>query len=238
MIKSELALAFAVETAYRPETAAVTMINERLQAVAVDPTEVISVLHAKDDLAGVASPAPDSTGMVVAWDCLRHAFRPRTALDQICSRLHSGGRLIYAQRLTDQYLGLTAKWLLDYFITARYADCRIYVLWTPEHNPAIATFDYKWMIEQARPVYNPMWDNITYAEAVVVVAEKAAESRPGLPSQDIYRPPEEWELYTKALARLAASPRPWHLTGPLPDRLPPRYRPCSELRSTHDPALA
>lgn len=166
--------------------------------------------------------------MVVAWEGLRHVFRPRGALDQICSRLATGGRLLYAQRMVDQYVGLTAKWLLDYFITARYADCRVYALWPPEKYPAVATFDYQWMRAHAQPIYNPFWDNISYAEAVVVVAEKGAWSQPGFPSQDAYRPAKEWKRYAKALDRLAASSRPWHLTGPAPNYLPPGFRHCSQ----------
>jgi hypothetical protein len=128
-------------------------------------------------------------------------------------------------------LALTAKWLLDYFITAHYADCRIYILWDPEENPAIATFDYQWMLSHARPAYNEMWDNITYADAVVVVAEKGSDSRPGLPSQDIYRPEDEWERYAAALARLAASSRPPHLSGPAPARMPVGFYEASSRHS-------
>jgi hypothetical protein len=81
------------------------------------------------------------------------------------------------------------------------------------------------MLAHAQPVYNQMWDNITHADGVVVVAEKGAEDRQlGLPSQDIYRPPEEWQRYAEALERLAASPRPWHLNGPAPRHLPTGLR--------------
>jgi hypothetical protein len=201
-------------------------MDERLNAVTVSPGEVLSSLQA-ESIARDVSPASQPVRMVVAWDTLRHVFRPRAALDQMCSRLPAGGRLIYGQRLIDQYLGLTAKWLLDYFITAQYEDCRIYLLWEPENAPAVATFDYPWMLAHAGPVYNPMWDNITHANGVVLVAEKAAESESGVPSQDIYRPVEEWERYGKVLARLAASSRPWHLTGPAPNRLPAGCRDCS-----------
>lgn len=225
MIKSQLAAAFAVETAFRAAADPVTIIDERLHAVSVSADKVASVLQAENGHAA-ASPASDTAAMVIAWDCLRHVFRPRAALDRICSRLPSGGRLIYAQRLVDQYLGLTAKWLLDYFVTAQYADCRVYVLWPPEDAPAIATLDYQWMLAQAGPLYNPMWDNITHAEAVVIVTEKGAPSEPGMPSQDIYRPADEWERYATTLARLAASRRPSHLTGAAPARLPAGYREC------------
>jgi hypothetical protein len=38
-------------------------------------------------------------------------------------------------------------------------------------------------------------DNIPYAEAVLVVAEKAADTQLTMPNADNYRPAEEWELY-------------------------------------------
>ena len=225
MIKSQLAAAFTVETRYRAAPGAVTLIDERRNASMVAGPDVVSCLQ-KGVTAG-SSPAPTTAEMVIAWESLRHVFRPRLTLDDMCSRLMSGGRLIYGQRLVDQYLGLTAKWLLDYFIAAQYADCRVYILWDPEDNPAIATFDYQWMLSHAQPVYNEMWDNITHADAVVVVAEKGADSRPGLPSQDIYRPQDEWERYGAALARLAASSRPAHLSGPAPTRMPAGFREAS-----------
>lgn len=222
MIKSQLATAFTVETRYRAASGAVTLIDERLSATTVAGNDVVSCLR-KGVPAGSA-PAPTTTDMVIAWEGLRHVFRPRSTLDDMCSRLTPGGRFIYGQRLVDQYLGLTAKWLLDYFIAAEYADCRIYILWDPEENPAIATFDYAWMLSHARPVYNEMWDNITHADAVVVVAEKGAASQPGAPSQDIYRPEDEWERYAATLSRLAASSRPAHLSGPAPARMPVGFR--------------
>ena len=222
MIKSQLASAFTVETGYRAAPAAVTLIDECRNASVVAASEVASCL--RGGVAAGNTPAPTAAEMAIAWDALRHVFHPRSTLDGMCSRLMPGGRLIYGQRLVDQYLALTAKWLLDYFIAAQYADCRVYILWDPEENPAIATFDYQWMLSHARPVYNEMWDNITHADAVVVVAEKGADSRPGLPSQDIYRPQDEWERYAAALARLAASSRPAHLSGPAPPRMPVGFR--------------
>jgi hypothetical protein len=218
MIKSQLAAALTVETGYRAASGAVMLIDERLNTSTVAGNEVVSCL--REGATAGSSPATTTAEMVIAWDALRHVFRPRATLDDMCSRLMPGGRLVYGQRLVDQYLALTAKWLLDYFIAAQYADCRIYILWDPEENPAVATFDYRWMLSHARPVYNEMWDNITYADAVVVVAEKGADSQPGLPSQDIYRPEDEWAQYAAALTRLAASSRPRHLSGPAPARMP------------------
>lgn len=218
MIKSQLASAFMVETGYRAAPAAVTLIDECCNASVVAANEVVSCL--RGGVAAKSSPPSTRAEMAIAWDSLRHVFHARSTLDDMCSGLMPGGRLIYAQRLVDQYLALTAKWLLDYFVAAQYTDCRVYILWDPEENPAIATFDYQWMLSHARPIYNEMWDNITYADAVVVVAEKGADSRPGLPSQDIYRPEDEWKRYAAALARLAASSRPAHLSGPAPARMP------------------
>jgi hypothetical protein len=223
MIKSQLAAALAVETAFRAGPERVTIVDERLHAGMVVSDEVARYLHGNDEVIS-ASPVSDTAQMVVAWEALRHAFRPRAALDRMCGRLAPGGRFIYAQQLVDQYLGLTAKWLLDYFVAARYADCRIYLLWSPADAPAVVTFDYEWMLKHAGPVYNPMWDNINHAEAVVVVAEKDEQSKPGQPSQDIYRLADEWEHYAAALARLAASSRPDHLAGPAPARVPPGFR--------------
>ena len=228
MLKSQLAAAFAVETKYQAQTDPVLIIDERLHAAMISPGAVASQLE-REGVTDAAWPTWGTASMVVAWDGLRHAFAPRAALDRICSRLPPGGRLIYGQRLTDQYLGLTAKWLLDYFVSAQYADCRIYLLWQPQDAPAIATFDYSWMLAHAEPVYNQMWDNITHADGVVLVAEKGAEEqRAGRPSQDVYRSIEEWQRYAEGLERFATSPRPWHVTGPSPDRLPPGYRPCSQ----------
>ncbi|HEY7229031.1 MAG TPA: hypothetical protein VH558_01535 [Pseudolabrys sp.] len=224
MIKRQLAAAFTTETAHRAESDTVMVMDERLNATAVNPSDVVSCLQS-EGLAGEAWPAAEMARMVVAWDSLRHAFRPRSVLDQMCSRLMPGGRLIYGQRLVDQYLGLTAKWLLDYCVIAQYADCRIYLLWDTEDAPAVATVDYPWLLAHAQPVYNHMWDNITHADGVALVAEKGAEAQQtGLPSQDIYRPPEEWKRYADTLERLAASPRPWHLNGPAPAHLPVGFR--------------
>src|SRR5579862_2961798 len=86
MIKSQLAAAFAVETTYRSETDAVMMIDERLQAAMINPQDVASYLSSGTAVAGT-SPPPESARMVVACDILRHVFRPRAALDQICSRV-------------------------------------------------------------------------------------------------------------------------------------------------------
>jgi len=228
MIKRQLAAAFEVETAHRAERDAVMVIDERLNATAVSPDKLASHLRS-GNIADDVWPDERMARMVVAWDGLRHVFAPRSALDLVCSRLLPGGRLIYGQRLNDQYLALTPKWLLDYFVSAQYADCRVYLLWQPEDAPAVATFDYPWMLARAEPVYNEMWDNITYADGVVLVAEKGAgDQRAGLPSQDVYRPIEEWQRYAEGLERFAASRRPWHLTGPAPDRVPAGYRRCCE----------
>jgi len=228
MIKRQLALAFEVEIAHRAERDAVMVVDDRLDATTVSPDKLASYLRS-GNIAVDAWPAAKMARMVVAWDALRHVFAPRAALDRICRRLLPGGRLIYGQRLTDQYLGLTPKWLLDYFVIAQYADCRVYLLWQPQDAPALATFDYSWMLAHAKPVYNEMWDNITYADGVVLVAEKGAQDqRAGVPAQDVYRPAEEWQRYAEGLERFAASPRPWHLTGPAPDRIPACYRRCSE----------
>lgn len=191
-IVSKLAATFSVETGYRPVEGQVVMANERLMTGVVAASEIVSRLgttNPLDNAAAVSGPAE----MVVAWESLRHAFHTRAALDMLCRYVRPRGRLIYAQALTDPYLGLTPKWLLDYFIAAGYSDCRVYLLWAPDDAPAVATFDYQWMLENARPVYNPMWDNITHAEGVVVVAEKAADCLAEVPSQDIYRPADEWQ---------------------------------------------
>lgn len=228
MIKRQLAAAFEVETAQRAERDAVMVIDERLNATAVSPDGLASQIRS-GNIVGDAWPDKKMAGMVVGWDGLRHVFAPRSALDLICSRLRPGGRLVYGQRLDDQYLALTPKWLLDYFVAAQYADCRVYALWQPADATAIATFDYPWMLARAEPVYNEMWDNITYADGVVLVAEKgAAHQKAGLLSQDVYRPIEEWQRYAEGLGRFAASRRPLHLKGPPPDRLPAGYRACCD----------
>jgi hypothetical protein len=224
-VMSLLATAFAAEAGYREVNGPVVLVDERLKAVTVASSEVSSRLAAGDAMRG-APPALGPAGMVVAWESLRHAFHPRAALDRLCDHLSSDGRLIYAQRLTDHYLGLTPKWLLDYFVTARYGDCRVHLLWPPDEAPAVATFDYRWILANARPLYNPMWDNITHAEALLVVAEKSPDSRPGLPSQDNYRPAEEWDRYAETLRRMLDSSRPYHLTGPAPAIMPPGCKGC------------
>jgi Carbohydrate esterase, sialic acid-specific acetylesterase len=225
VVMSQLAAAFAVEARYRPFNRPAVMVDERLTAVTVASSEVASRLVASAPVRG-GSPASTRAGMVVAWEGLRHAFHPRAALDRLCDHLTSDGRLIYAQRLTDHYLGLTPKWLLDYFVTAGYADCRVYLLWPPNEAPTVATFDYGWILDNARPVYNPMWDNITHAGAMLVVAERSPDSGPGLPSQDNYRPAEEWDRYAGTLRRMSNSSRPWHVTGPAPTIMPPGCREC------------
>lgn len=223
-IMSRLAAAFVVENNYRPAEGPILVADERLTTVAITSSEVAACLAAAD-LSQWAPAGQQSSDMVIAWEGLRHAFRPRDALDKLCGQLRAGGRLIYAQRLGGlDYLGLTPKWFLDYFVEAQYADCRIYLLWPPDRAPKVATFDYHWMADNAGPVYTPMWENITYATALVMVAEKAAESEPGVPSQDIYRLPDEWKHYAAGLRRLTGSSRPWHVTGPQPDVMPAGYR--------------
>jgi hypothetical protein len=224
-VMSQLAAAFAVEARYRPFSGPAVMVDERLVEVTVASSEVASRLVAAAPIRG-APPASQAAGLVVAWEGLRHAFHPRAALDRLCDRLKPDGRLIYGQRLTDHYLGLTPKWLLDYFVTAGYADCRVYLLWQPDEAPTVATFDYQWILNHARTLYNPMWDNITHAEALLVVAEQSPDSRPGLPSQDNYRPAPEWDRYAATLRRMSNSSRPWHLNGPAPHNLPPGCTGC------------
>lgn len=221
---SQLAKAFAIEAGYQPVEGPVLVADERLGMATVAASEVAAWLADAD--AKPRSPTiSKQTETVIAWEGLRHAFHPRAALDGLCGQLREGGRLIYAQSIGGvDYSGLTPKWFLDYFIAAHFADCRVYLLWPPDHAPKVATFDYKWMLDNARPVYNPMWDNITYAAAVVVVAEKGAQSDSAVPSQDNYRSAEEWKSYAAALRRLTASSRPWHITGLPPATMPAGYR--------------
>lgn len=219
----QIAAAFAVEMKFKPVTGSVLLVNERMSPVTVAANEVASRLTAADPTQGALT-GSGPVDFVVAWEGVRHAFHPRAALTSICNLLVPGGRLVYAQRLDGHYLGLTPKWLLDYFVESRYADCRVYLLWPPQETPAVATFDYHWMLDHAGPVYNPMWDNITNASAVLVVAEKAADSAPGLPSQDIYRLQNEWDRYVEGLSKMVTSTRPFHLAGRPPERLPPGYK--------------
>jgi regulator of replication initiation timing len=219
-IMSQLSAAFAVENGYCPAPGRILVSNERLAMATIASSDVAACLNAADLSRGTPAMG-EPADMVVAWEGLRHAFRPRAALDSLCGYLNAGGRLIYAQRLGGlDYLGLTPKWFLDYFVEARYADCRIYLLWPPDQSPKVATFDYRWMLDNAHPIYTPMWENITYAAALVVVAEKGTDSDPDMPSQDIYRLPDEWERYATGLGQLITSARPWHITGPVPDVLP------------------
>ena len=223
-IMSQLAVVFSVESGYRSVSGPILVANERLATTAIAASEVEACLGVAD--VGPGTPgAVSSADMVIAWEGLRCTFRPRAALDSLCGYLGVGGRLIYAQSLGGfDYLSLTPKWFLDYFVAARYADCRIYLMWPPDKAPKVATLDYHWMLDNAHPVYNPMWDNITHAAALVVVAEKGVETNLEVPSQDIYRPLNEWQHYAARLRQLAASERPWHVTGPLPEVLPVGYR--------------
>jgi Carbohydrate esterase, sialic acid-specific acetylesterase len=222
-IMSCLEAAFIAENHFRPVAGPVILANERLATVSVNASEVASLL--KTRAVPTSSEVSEQAEMVVAWEGLSHAFHPRAALDSLCGRVRPGGRLIYAQRLGGHcYLGLTPKWFLDHFVAARYSDCRVYALWPTGEAPAVATFDYQWMLKNAAPVYNPMWDNITHAEAIVIVAEKGADPRSQIPSQDIYRSLDEWKQYAHVLQQLSESSRPCHFTGPIPPRLPQGFR--------------
>lgn len=222
---AQLVTAFTIETSYRKVIGPVLMVDERMAGTAAAASEVPSRLIVSAPISG-AGPEWISADMIVAWEGLRHAFHPRAALDRLCEQLRPGGRLIYAQRLTDHYIGLTPKWLLDYFVASGYADCRVYLLWPPEGAPAVATFDYQWILDTAKPVYNPMWDNITHAAAVLVVAEKGIGGQAWVPSQENYRSDKEWKRYAEKLRSMLTSPRPWHLTGAAPANLPPGCRTC------------
>lgn len=229
VVMSQLAAAFAIESGFRPVKGPVVLVDERLAAVSVPAAEVPARLAATNALSGGDVP---SARMVVAWEGLRHAFHPRAVLDGLCARVRPRGRLIYGQLMADHYVGVSPKWLLDYFVAAGWTDCRIYLLYGAGPVPAVATFDYEWMLSHARMEYNEMFQNITRADAVVVVAEKARdnwsifrrfwrhERPPGPPSQDVYRPADEWARYAEALRRLLRSPRPWHLAGPAPAFVP------------------
>lgn len=221
-ILSCLASAFAVENAYRRACGPIAVMN-KLQMVEVPPSKVASFLFADELVEG--SSIRSEAEMVIASEYLNHQFRPRAALDDLYRLLRPGGRLLYTQRLGDQgYLSLTPKWFLDYFIAADCRDCRVYVLWSPDKNPSVATFDYSYMLKYAHPVYNPMWDNITHGDAMLLVAEKGSGSGLRTPSQDIYRSGGEWARVAEVLRRLAASNRPCHVTGPSPAILPPGFR--------------
>jgi len=185
------------------------------QLLGIDRLHIVDTGNAGDNGAGYLSePPPDqlnaSVDFIIDGGALTDIFSPAAVLRNYACALRSGGRLIAVNNLSahfDPYSIPTACWYLDYCVINAFADCKVYVLEYPPHQPARAfCLDIDCLLDPAREIRAFLSPHET---AVILFAEKGAgSSTEEMPIHAHLRPRAEWQRYRQNLARIKLSPRP------------------------------
>ena len=189
--------------------------NERVKAIDVSPgnqgAEVIHDLNLplSDHLKGIAD-------FVVDGSTLDNTFNPAQTLRNFAELLRPGGRLLTINAFSTfetAYVIMPPLWYYDYFVVNRFADVKVYVS-VPDNErkrASIYAIDADRLAELKREMGHL---SSIYSMCTVVFAEKAADSTSDrVPTQQHYRPAEQWTSYLDALSVIRRSKRPHHLAS-------------------------
>jgi hypothetical protein len=196
-------------------------INGGLSAAAFFRLLGIDRLHMVDPAAAVENGAgyisellADSLSarmdFIIDGGALTDMFSPATVLRNYARALRPGGRLIAVNNLSahfDPYSTPTAAWYLDYCVINAFADCKVYVLEYPPHQPArVFCLDIDCLLDPAREIRAFLSPHET---AVILFAEKdAASTTDEMPTHAHLRSAPDWQRYRQNLARIKLSKRP------------------------------
>lgn len=137
-----------------------------------------------------------------------NVFDPATYIKNISALLKPGGRFIDKNIISDHYHPYaipTVAWYFDYFAINGYADCRVYVL---ECAATMNVYVFEPDPDASRNKNFPLRDK-DLANGVLLITEKGADStNDRVPSQDQYRPKQEWNRYRHNVERIMESQRP------------------------------
>ena len=202
--------------------------NERVKAIDVSPYEGAEVIHdlnlpLSDHLKGIAD-------FVVDGSTLDNTFNPAQTLRNFAELLRPGGRLLTINAFSTfetAYVIMPPLWYYDYFVVNRFADVKVYVS-VPDNErkrASIYAIDADRLAELKREMGHL---SSIYSMCTVVFAEKAADSTSDrVPTQQHYRPAEQWTSYLDALSVIRRSKRPHHLASvgsPVLDDYPGGYK--------------
>jgi hypothetical protein len=162
----------------------------------------------------LGDPLPDRlrgcSDFIVDNGSIVDSFDPAATIETFAKMLRPGGRLLAINTLSnhfDPYAIPSATWYLDYFVTNGFADCRVYVLVYPPHEPSNAfCIDIDSLTDPDGEVRNFA---SAHHMAVAIFAEKDAASTTDLrPTPMRTRSREEKARHREQLARMRKSPRP------------------------------
>ena len=143
---------------------------------------------------------------------LDNVFDPAMVIRNFAAMLRPGGRLITTNVYSNHYepyVMLPPLWFLDYFVTNRFTDCKVYILvfnLDDKNITNVFTIDTDALLDPAKKVGAFCSSRMM---ATIVVAEKGSNSTSDLmPSQQHYRSASEWESYRHNLRLMKSNTRP------------------------------
>lgn len=184
-----------------------TLGVDRVRALDISDYEGAEVLHNLNEplpphLRGIAD-------FIVDGSTLDNTFNPALTLRNFAELLRPGGRLIGVNSYgvyETAYVIMPPMWFFDYFLANDFGDFKIYVSVNREDGTNVFYIDPGYLRKNRRSMSRlPS----PFQNSTVVFAEKGPDSTSHkIPTQQHYRPADEWASYMKRLAAVEASPRP------------------------------
>ena len=165
----------------------------------------------------IPSELAGTSDLVVDGSTLDNVFDPVTALRNAARLLKPDGRLClsnqgnYSVDFTGiPYLIATPIWFYDFFVINRFVDCQVYVtIWDESRSTFALNHDHaarRWDPGLIKPILSEFHVQIT------VFAERGQDSSwDKVPTQHVYREPNEWETYESVVRSIAGRDRTPHL---------------------------
>lgn len=158
-------------------------------------------------------PLPDTlderADILIDGSTLDNVFTPSIVLQNYTRLLRPGGRMFLVNAYSSfepAYAIMPPMWYLDYFVMNGFADCRLYVLLYSDQRRNAFAVNLKDMHRLGISMGH--FPNTHLASAIVFAEKGPVTTFDRLPIQQHYRPPEEWEVFTKNITAMFASKRP------------------------------
>lgn len=167
---------------------------------------------------------------VFGGSVLDNIFDPATYVKNVACLLRPGGRLMdqnICGFYNHPYVLVSPAWYYDYFVSNRFADCKLYFI---ETGSIMHVYGLDVGIDDSL-IGDFGNSSISNYFSIVLIAEKAKDSTwEVMPSQDQYRREKEWKHYRLFHARLKQASRP-HVTFSTPTPLQLERQPLRRVKA-------